>query len=44
MISKIIEDFRKIGSYTEQFLKDLEKGLKKSSYTTHVTKSFRKEN
>lgn len=29
---QVVEDFRKTNLYTEEFLKDLESGLKKSSY------------
>jgi hypothetical protein len=31
-IKKVIESFRKTGLYNKKFLKDLEKGLKRSSY------------
>lgn len=31
-ISDIVEDFRKTGLYTKEFLGDLEDGLRKSSY------------
>ncbi len=31
-VSQTVEDFRKTDLYTEPFLKDLEDGLKKSSY------------
>ena len=32
-VSDLVDDFRKTGIYTEDFLIDLEKGLKKSSYS-----------
>lgn len=32
-IEEVVEDFRRTDLYTEKFLKDLETGLKKSSYT-----------
>ncbi|MEA3463902.1 MAG: hypothetical protein U9R14_02405 [Patescibacteria group bacterium] len=32
---QIVDDFRKTNIYTEDFLKDLENGLKKSSYLRH---------
>lgn len=32
-ISKVVKDFQKTNLYTEGFLKDLESGLHKSSYT-----------
>lgn len=39
-IETIIEDFKKMGLYTEEFLKDFEDGLKKSSYVKkHGNKS-----
>jgi len=31
-VSDLVDDFRKTGIYTDDFLIDLEKGLKKSSY------------
>ena len=31
-IKEVIEDFRRTNLYSEEFLKDLESGLKKSSY------------
>lgn len=31
-IEQVVEDFRKADLYTEEFLKDLESGLRKSSY------------
>ena len=31
-IEEVVEDFRKTNLYTEEFLKDLESGLRKSSY------------
>jgi len=31
-IEEVVEDFRKTNLYTEDFLKDLESGLRKSSY------------
>ena len=31
-IEEVVEDFRKTDLYTEEFLKDLENGLRKSSY------------
>lgn len=32
-VEEVVEDFRKTGLYTEEFLRDLESGLRKSSYT-----------
>jgi len=32
-VEEVILDFRKTGLYSKEFLKDLELGLKKSSYT-----------
>ena len=31
-VKEVVEDFRRTNLYTEEFLKDLEAGLKKSSY------------
>lgn len=31
-IKEVVEDFRKTDLYTEEFLKDLESGLRRSSY------------
>jgi len=31
-IKEVVEDFRKTNLYTKEFLKDLESGLRKSSY------------
>jgi len=31
-IGQVVQDFRKTDLYTEEFLKDLESGLRKSSY------------
>jgi hypothetical protein len=31
-VEEVVEDFRKTNLYSEKFLKDLEAGLKKSSY------------
>lgn len=31
-IDQVVEDFRKTNLYTEEFLRDLETGLRKSSY------------
>lgn len=31
-VEEVVEDFRKAGLYTDGFLKDLESGLKKSSW------------
>lgn len=31
-VEEVVEDFRKTGLYTEEFLRDLESGLRKSSY------------
>ena len=39
-IEEIVEDFRRANLYTEDFLKDLKSGLKKSSYTKqHETRA-----
>lgn len=32
-ITEVMKDFRKTNLYTEEFLRDLEDGLRKSSYT-----------
>lgn len=34
-IGEIVEDFNKTNLYTNEFLYDLENGLRKSSYTEH---------
>ncbi len=42
-IDLVIQDFRKTDLYTEEFLKDLESGLRKSSYAKkHGNKTFKK--
>lgn len=38
-IDEVVEDFRKTKLYTEEFLKDLESGLRKSSYAKKIWKS-----
>lgn len=37
-IEEIVEDFRKTGLYTEGFLRDLESGLRQSSYPASKAK------
>lgn len=37
-VSDIINDFRKTGKYNKKFLKDLERGLKKSSFNSRCFK------
>ncbi len=42
-INLVVQDFRKTDLYTEEFLKDLESGLRKSSYAKkHGNKIFKK--
>ena len=39
-VGQVVEDFRKTNLYTEDFIKDLESGLRKSSYIKkHGTKA-----
>ncbi|OHA91499.1 MAG: hypothetical protein A2832_00615 [Candidatus Zambryskibacteria bacterium RIFCSPHIGHO2_01_FULL_44_22b] len=33
-ITNVVKDFRRTGLYTREFLSDLEKGLRKSSYSS----------
>ena len=42
-ISHVVDDFKKTDLYSDEFIKDLESGLKKSSYLKHYgNKSNRK--